>query len=81
MSAPSLASRLREGDPPVSVNLADHRNRELWLDLRVMTEADAAAIAGWIAETLRNPGVPAEDFPCHDLHWSERRLLEWPAWR
>ncbi len=81
MSARSLASRLREGDPPGWVNLADDRNRKLWLDLRVITEADAAAIARRIAETLRNPRVPAEGVPYHDLYWSERRLLEWPAWQ
>ena len=63
------------------MNRADDRNRELWLDLRVMTEADATAIAERIAETFRNPGSPAEDVPYHDLYWSERRLLEWPAWR
>jgi len=72
---------LREGDPPVWVNRADDRNRELWLDLRVMTEADAAAIARRIGEALQNPEVPTEDVPYHDLYWSERRLLEWPAWR
>ena len=81
MSARALANRLREGDPPVWVNRADDENRELWLDLRVMTAADAGAIARQIAETLRNPGAPAEDVPYHDLYWSERRLLEWPAWR
>ena len=81
MSARALANRLREGDPPVWVNRADDGNRELWLDLRVMTGEDAEAIARQIAETLRNPGAPAEDVPYHDLYWSERRLLEWPAWR
>ena len=80
-SARALANRLREGDPPVWVNRVDDRNRELWLDLRVMTEADAAAIARRIGEALQNPEVPTEDVPYHDLYWSERRLLEWPAWR
>ena len=81
MSARALANRLREGDPPVWVNRVDDRNRELWLDLRVMTEEDAVAIARRIDEALRNPEAPAEDVPYHDLYWSERRLLEWPAWR
>lgn len=80
-SARAVANRLREGDPPVWVNRADDRNRELWLDLRVMTEGDAAAIARRIDEALRNPEAPAEDVPYHDLYWSERRLLDWPAWR
>ena len=81
LSARALANCLREGDPPVWVNRVDDANQELWLDLRVANEADATAIARRIAETIRNPGIPAEDVPYHDLYWSERRLLEWPAWR
>ena len=81
VSARALANCLREGDPPVWVNRVDDANQELWLDLRVANEADATAIARRIAETIRNPGAPAEDVPYHDLYWSERRLLEWPAWR
>ena len=81
LSARALANLLRERDPPVWVNRADDTNRELWLDLRVATEADVAAIARRIEETMRNPAIPAEDVPYHDLYWSERRLLEWPAWR
>ncbi|MDE0264989.1 MAG: hypothetical protein OXJ37_21475 [Bryobacterales bacterium] len=81
LPARALANCLREGDPPVWVNRVDDANQELWLDLRVANEADATAIARRIAETIRNPGIPAEDVPYHDLYWSERRLLEWPAWR
>lgn len=81
LSARALANLLREGDPPVWVNRADESNRELWLDLRVADEADAAAIARRIGEAFRNPATPAEDVPYHDLYWSERRLLEWPSWR
>ena len=81
LSARALANCLREGDPPVWVNRADDTNREVWLDLRATNEADAAAIARRITETIRNPATPIEDVPYHDLYWSERRLLEWPAWR
>lgn len=81
LEARVLANSLREGDPPVWINHADDTNRELWLDLRVLNEADAAAIARRIAEAIRNPRLPAEDVPYHDLYWSERRLLEWPTWR
>lgn len=80
-SAQALANSLREGDPPVWVNRADNDNRELWLDLRVMTEDDAVAIAERITDAFENPESPSEDVPYHDLYWSERRLLEWPDWR
>ena len=80
-SATSVANALREGDPPVWVQRADDRNRELWVNLRVMTVEDAVAIARRIAEYLRDPESPVEDVAYHDLYWSERRLLEWPDWR
>ncbi len=79
--ARALANRLREGSPPIWVLRADPDRHELWLDLRVMTDADARAIGTGIAEALRNWQPPAEDVPYHDLYWSERRLLEWPEWR
>ena len=63
------------------MNRADNDNRELWLDLRVMTEDDAVAIAERISDAFENPGSPSEDVPYHDLYWSECRLLEWPDWR
>ena len=81
LTARAVANRLREGDPPVWVNRADDDSRTLWLDLRVMTEADASAIAERIFDALENPEPPVEDVPYHDLYWSERRLLEWPYWR
>lgn len=81
MPARALANRLREGDPPVWTLRADEDGRELWLDLRVMSEDDARAIGTRIADTLENWDPPAEDVPYHDLYWSERRLLSWPQWR
>ncbi len=81
ISARAVANRLREGNPPIWVKHADDQAKELHLDLRVMSEADAAVIAQRIADELENPTPPAEDVPYHDLYWSERRLLEWPAWR
>ena len=81
LSARAVANRLREGNSPVWVNRADDDSRSLWLDLRVMTEADAGAIAERIFDALENPEPPIEDVPYHDLYWSERRLLEWPDWR
>ena len=80
-SARALANSLREGESPVWVGRADDAKRELWLDLRVIDEADAGAIASRIADALADPQPPAEDVPYHDLYWSERRLLEWPRWR
>lgn len=80
-SVRALANRLREGDPPVWVRRADDANRELWLDLRVMDDADAGAIASRISDAMHDPDLPAEDVPYHDLYWSELRLLEWPHWR
>jgi hypothetical protein len=81
LSAQAVANRLREGDPPVWVRHADDQRRELYLDLRVMSEADAGRIAECLARAFENPAPPAEDVPFHDLYWSERRLLEWPSWR
>ena len=81
LSAQAVANRLREGSRPVWVNRADDDHRALWLDLRVMTPEDAEAIADRISDVLENPEPPTEDVPYHDLYWSERRLLEWPAWR
>jgi L-seryl-tRNA(Ser) seleniumtransferase len=81
LSAQAVANRLREGDPPVWVRHADDQRRELLLDLRVMSEADAGRIAECLARAFENPAPPAEDVPFHDLYWSERRLLEWPSWR
>jgi L-seryl-tRNA(Ser) seleniumtransferase len=81
LSARALANRLREGDPPVWVSHADDERRELYLDLRVMSEADAGRIAKCLARAFENPAPPTEDVPFHDLYWSERRLLEWPSWR
>jgi L-seryl-tRNA(Ser) seleniumtransferase len=81
LSAQAVANRLREGDPPVWVRHADNQRRELYLDLRVMSEEDASRIAKCLASALGNPAPPAEDVPFHDLYWSERRLLEWPSWR
>ena len=81
LTARAIANRLREGDPPVWVNRVDDDSRCLWLDLRVMTEADAAAISERIFDALEIPEPPIEDVPYHDLYWSERRLLEWPQWR
>ncbi|MGH9659698.1 MAG: aminotransferase class V-fold PLP-dependent enzyme [Bryobacteraceae bacterium] len=71
-----LANVLREGDPPVWVNAA-HGTR-LTLDLRVMDESDADAIAARIAEEAAHPRLPADDAAYHDLYWSETRLLKWP---
>lgn len=81
LSARAVANRLREGDPPVWVSHADDERRELYLDLRLMSEADAGRIAECLASAFENPAPPAEDVPFHDLYWSERRLLEWPSWR
>ena len=81
LTARAIANRLREGDPPVWVNRVDDDSRCLWLDLRVMTEADAAAISERIFDAIEKPESPMEDVPYHDLYWSERRLLEWPDWR
>ena len=79
--ARAIANALREGRPPVWVLRADDDRRELWLDLRVMTEADAGAIGARITEISKNWHPPDEDVAYHDLYWSERRLLEWPDWR
>jgi L-seryl-tRNA(Ser) seleniumtransferase len=81
ISARALANNLREADPPVWVRSADDAAGELHLDLRVMSESDAVAIAERISSELDNPSPPIEDAPYHDLYWSERRLLEWPSWR
>ena len=81
LSAQALANSLREGDPPLWVWDADDERQELHLDLRVMSEDDARAVAERLADALENPSRPAEDVPYHDLYWSERRLLEWPDWR
>lgn len=81
VSGRAVANRLRENDPPVWVNHADDEAGEIHLDLRVMTEEDAAAIGELVADALENPSAPAEDVPYHDLYWSEQRLLEWPDWR
>jgi len=81
LSARAVANRLREGDPPVWVRHADDERRELHLDLRLMSEADAGRIAECLASAFENPAPPAEDVPFRDLYWSERRLLEWPSWR
>ena len=81
LSARALANSLREGDPPLWVWDADDERQELHLDLRVMSEDDARAVAERLADALENPSRPAEDVPYHDLYWSERRLLEWPDWR
>ena len=80
-SARALANQLREGDPPIWVHRADDLDSSLWLDLRVMSETDAAAIADRIRQAFDDPRPPVEDVPFHDLYWSERRLLEWPNWR
>ena len=81
MRARGLANALREGTPPVWVLRANDDRRELWLDLRVMTEKDASAIGARIAGAIETWHPAAEDVPYHDLYWSERRLLEWPDWR
>ncbi len=80
LSARALANSLREGDPPVWVRHAADDGRELHLDLRVMSESDARAIAARLGEALDNPVAPAENVAYHDLYWSEKRLLEWPSW-
>ncbi len=80
-SARQLANRLRESQPPVWVARADDARREIHLDLRVMSEADAEAVAAAVSAAIERPQAPVEDVAYHDLYWSERRLLEWPEWR
>ncbi len=75
-NARRVANALRENDPPVWVNGAE--GAFLVLDLRVMSEDDARAIASIVADHLANPRTPREDVPFHDLYWSEERLLRWP---
>ncbi len=80
-TAQAVANLLREGDPPVWVQRADNGRRQLWLDLRVLTEDDAETVAERVARALARPGKPSEDVDYHDLYWSERRLLGWPDWK
>ncbi len=84
ITARQLANSLREGDPPVWVADAsdeasdDAGESSITLDLRVMDQADAAAIAAAIAEALADPKPPSDDVPYHDLYVSEEKLLRWP---
>jgi L-seryl-tRNA(Ser) seleniumtransferase len=71
-----IANLLREGDPPIWLNDATGRN--LVLDLRNLTLADAAQAADRILWAMNSEEMPAEDVPYHDLYWSEERLLRWP---
>jgi D-glucosaminate-6-phosphate ammonia-lyase len=80
-TARQLANRLRESQPPVWVARADDARREIHLDLRVMSEADAETVAAAVSAEIERPRAPVEDVAYHDLYWSERRLLEWPEWR
>lgn len=80
-TARQLANRLREAQPAVWVVAADEARREIHLDLRVMDEVDAEAVAAAIQAALDSPQAPVEDVALHDLYWSERRLMEWPHWR
>ena len=79
LTARQVANVLREGDPAVWVrgtrDAAD--SHSLALALRVMDEADAAAIAAAIKRVFDNPKPPADNVPFHDLYWSEKRLLNW----
>ncbi|MBI1353842.1 MAG: aminotransferase class V-fold PLP-dependent enzyme [Acidobacteria bacterium] len=79
-SARDLANRLRERQPAVWVAGADDARREIHLDLRVMSEADAVRIAEAVAAALEAAEAPREDVAYHDLYWSEQRLLAWPNW-
>ena len=84
ITARQLANSLREGDPPVWVADAsdeasdDAGESSITLDLRVMDQADAEAIAAAIAEALADPKAPSNDVPYHDLYVSEEKLLRWP---
>ena len=80
ITARQLANLLREGDPPVWVADAsdDAGESSITLDLRVMDQADAAAVAAAIAEALADPKPPNDDVPYHDLYVSEEKLLRWP---
>ena len=84
ITARQLANLLREGDPPVWVADAsdeasdDAGESSITLDLRVMDQADAEAIAAAIAEALADPKPPSDDVPYHDLYVSEEKLLRWP---
>ena len=51
------------------------------LDLRRLTEAEAAVVCDRIREIVEGPPegkLPAEDVPYHDLYRSAERLLRWP---
>ncbi|MDA1314586.1 MAG: hypothetical protein O2968_14700 [Acidobacteria bacterium] len=79
LTARQVANVLREGDPAVWVRGANDAagGRRLALTLRVMNEADAAAIASEIKQVFDNPRPPADNVPFHDLYWSEKRLMNW----
>jgi hypothetical protein len=80
-TARQLANRLREAQPSVWLAGADDARREIHVDLRVMDDGSAAAVAEAIASAICKAEAPVEDVAYHDLYWSERRLMEWPHWR
>ena len=80
ITARQLANLLREGDPPIWVHDAsdDSGESSITLELRVMDQTDAEAIAAAIAEALAHPRPPNDDVPYHDLYVSEEKLMRWP---
>ena len=74
MAAQALANVLREG----GIWVRDALDHTLVLDLRRVSEAEAAVMARRIREAVENRERPREDVPYHDLYRSRERLLRWP---